>query len=46
MTDQEARKKYPNVAKLADLISQEDKQTQNAMILLLVAAGLIGGIAE
>lgn len=37
MTEAEARGKYPNVSKLADCISKEDKQTRFAALLLLAA---------
>lgn len=37
MTDQEAREKYPNVAKLADFINQQDRPTQFAAVLLVAA---------
>lgn len=41
MTDQEARKKHPNVAKLTDFINQQDRQTQYAAMLLLAAMAVM-----
>lgn len=41
MTEQEARAKYPNVAKLSDLVSQQDNQMQCAMLLLIAAAAIM-----
>lgn len=47
MTDRIAREKFPNVAKLADFINQQDKQTQLAAMFLLVAmAAMNEGAAE
>ena len=47
MTNQEAREKSPNVAKLADFINQQDKQTQLAAMFLLAAmAAMNEGAAE
>lgn len=43
MTDQEARKKHPNVAKLTNFISRQDRQTQYAATLLLAAMAVMNG---
>ena len=42
MTDQELREKRPNVAKLADVINEQDRPKQFAALLLIAALGLLG----
>lgn len=46
MTEREMREKRPNIVKLLDFISEQDRPTQFAALLLIVAAGSMGEETE